>query len=126
ACAGAPPPPAGVAPPAADVTACTLPHGFALGSESAGTLATDLDVAQVRVVRDPEKAQSALAIHLNDAARERVKAFTAGHVGEHLTMAVGDKVVSRLVVRDPIASDLLLTGASEADVGEMRAKLCGG
>ena len=125
ACAGSPPPPA-TPPPPSDVTACTVPHGFALASESAGNLATDLDVAAVRVVPNPERAgQDALLIHLNDAAGKRVHAFTGGHVGEHVTISVGGNVVSRAVVRDPIDADVLLTGSSQAEVTEMRAKLCG-
>jgi preprotein translocase subunit SecD len=91
-------------------------------------LATDADVAEIRVVSDPEKAGlQALSIRLNDAAAVRVRQYTAEHVGDRMVISVGDRVVEQFTVRDPIEGPtLLVTGATDADVAEMRAKLCGG
>jgi preprotein translocase subunit SecD len=119
ACAGAP-----AATAANDQAACTAPHGFVLSGDPAPPLATDADVVEVRVVRDPEKAQSALSIRFNDAAAARVRSYTAAHVGERVTITIGDRVILRLTVRDPIQDRVLVTGSGEADADRLRARLC--
>lgn len=122
ACAGAPP-----AIARNEAPTCATPRGFVLASESASApLATDADVAEVRVVSDPEKAQQALSIRLNEAAAARVRQYTAEHVGERVAISLGDRVVARLTVRDPVEGPLLLTGSNADDVAKMRAQLCGG
>jgi hypothetical protein len=116
-------------PPAAtaknESTKCGPVHGFVLATDAATTLATDADVAEVRDVPDPEKAQPALSIRLGDAAAARVRQYTAEHVGEHVVISLGDRVVARLTVRDPVEGPLLVTGSSADDVAQMRARLCG-
>lgn len=99
-----------------------------MAGASAATLATDADVAEIRVVSDPEKpALQALSIRLNDAAAARVRQYTTEHVGDRVAISVGDRVVERFTVRDPIEGPaLLVTGANADDVAEMRAQLCGG
>jgi preprotein translocase subunit SecD len=117
-------------PPAAtarnEPTTCGPAHDFVMATDSATTLATDGDVAEVRDVRDPEKAQPALSIRLSDAAAARVRQYTAEHVGEHVVISLGARVVARLTVRDPVEGPVLVTGSSADDVAQMRAKLCGG
>jgi preprotein translocase subunit SecD len=119
ACAGAPP--ARSEPPP-----CATAHGFVMATDSASTLATDADVTEVRVVHDPERAQPALSIRLSDASAERVRQYTSAHVGDHVVLSVGNRVVARLTVRDPVESPVLVTGSSADDVAQMRASLCGG
>jgi len=97
-----------------------------MATDSAPALATDADVTEVRVVRDPERTQQALSIRLSDAAAARVRQYTAEHVGDHVVISLGDRVVARLTVRDPVEGPLLVTGSSADDVAQMRAKLCGG
>jgi preprotein translocase subunit SecD len=106
-------------------TPTCAPHGFVLASESAGTLASDADVADVHVVSDPEKPQQALSLRFTDAAAARLRQYTAAHVGERIVISVGDRVVARLTVRDPVEGPVLVTGSSPDDVADMRAKLCG-
>jgi preprotein translocase subunit SecD len=129
ACAGSPPsPPPAEQTSAAVATSCTAPRGFALFGEdtAAPPLATGADVVEVRVVRDPEKPQSALSIRLSDEARGRAERYSAAHVGEHVTIAIGGRTVSRPTIRDPIVGPaLLVTGESEAEVASMRGELCG-
>ena len=130
ACAGgSPSPPPSEQTSAAVATSCTAPHGFALLGEdgAAPPLATGADVVEVRVVRDPEKPQSALSLRLSDDARARAERYSAAHVGEHVTIASGGRTVSRLTIRDPVFGPaVLVTGDSEAEVASMRAQLCGG
>jgi len=119
-CAGPPP-----ATAKNELRTCAPTHGFVLATDSATTLATDADVAEVRDVPDPEKAQPALSIRLSDAAAARVRQYTAEHVGEHVAISLGDRVVARPIVRDPVDGPLLVTGSSADDVAQMRARLCG-
>lgn len=121
ACTGTPPLTA-----AGEVATCGVTHGFVMTSDSAQALATDADVAEVRVVRDPEKAQEALSIRLSDASAARVRQYTAAHVGERVVISVGDRVVARLTVRDPVEGPLLVTGSTPDDAAQMRGKLCSG
>lgn len=121
ACAGSP----GMIAKNNETPTCTTPHGFVLASESAGTLASDSDVADVHVVNDPEKPQQALSIRFDDAAAARLRQYTAAHVGERIVISIGDRVVARLTVRDPVEGPVLVTGSSPDDVADMRARLCG-
>lgn len=119
-CAGAPPPSAA----STGALSCATPHGFTMVGDGNAPLAADADVAEVRTVRDPERPQRALSIRLNDDARGRVERYTTAHVGEHVAITIGDRVVARLKVRDPIAGAVLVTGASEADIADIEARLC--
>ena len=117
---------AGTPPPRSEPLSCATPHGFVMATDSASPLVTDADVTEVRVVHDPERAQSALSISLSDASAARVRQYTSAHVGDHVVVSVGDRVVARLTVRDPVESPVLVTGSSADDVAQMRASLCGG
>jgi hypothetical protein len=78
----------------------------------------------VRIVRDPERDGSALAVDLADADGARLHDFTARHVGDHVAIVVAGEERMRPLIRDPIAGPtLLLTGRDDAEVETMRRAL---
>jgi preprotein translocase subunit SecD len=87
---------------------------------------TSADVERVDVVRDPERSQHALSIVLHEDARARLERLTGANVGRHIAIVVGGRVAATPVVRDPIhGAAILVTGATGADVDEMRRAVCG-
>ena len=87
-------------------------------------LVLDDQVRAVRVVRDPERAGSALAVDFREDGGARLKAFTSHHVGERIAIRVAGREVALVTLRDPIeGATLLLTGRDDAEVDEMRRGL---
>lgn len=95
-----------------------------LVGEREAPLFVDADVAGARHFVSGNRP--ALALRLTDAAATRVAARTQAAAGREVIVEWEGRVVARLRVGAPLARDLVLSAASDAEARLMSAVLRGG
>jgi len=73
-------------------------------------IATNADIAQAKVIPQPDGSQFWIGVTLKPAAAQRMHAATAGHIDKPMAILIDGEVITAPTVRSPIAESAIING----------------